>query len=200
MNNRFLRTALVLTLAATISGCLATSPQVSYYSLYAPARKPASAATDNALGVSVGQVTIPDILKQAQIATGGADGRYRLAEYNRWSGEVDRDLARTLAEHLAAELGTERVAVYPWDQNLTPTCRVLVDVLSMGGEPGREATLAVRWSLLDPQGKRPSVIRRSKLSEVPGESGYGAWVTAQQRNLAKLGQEVATAIRENVKP
>lgn len=199
MNNRFLRTALVMTLVATITGCLASSPRVSYYSLYTPVQKPASAPSENPLGVSVGPVTIPDILKQTQIATGG-DGRYHLADYHRWSGELDRDFARATAEHLAGNLGTERVAVFPWDQNFVPDCRVYLDVLSMGGELGKDATLSVRWSLGKPGKDEPILIRRSDLREAAAEAGYGAWVAAQQRNLAKLGQEIATAIRGNVKP
>ncbi len=137
-----------------LAGC-ATTPATNYYSLYAPAAAPAPVTTPApaTLVLSVGPVTIPDILKQSQIATGGADGRYRLSEYHRWSGELDRDLARTVAEQLSSGLGTQQVAIFPWDQNLTPTCRIQIDVLSMTGEPGKEASLGVRWALVDPQGK-----------------------------------------------
>ncbi len=202
MNSRLHRLAATGLLAGVLlTGCFATSPQVSYYSLYAPAQKPASTATTTgSLGLSVGPVTIPDILKQEKIATGGADGRYRTAEYHRWSGELDRDLARAVAEQLAGNLGTERVAIFPWDQTFVADCRVYLDILSMGGEVGKEATLNVRWALGKPGEAQPLLIRRSDLRETPAEAGYGAWVTAQQRNLAKLGQEIATAIRENVKP
>ena len=138
-----------------LAGCAFSSPQITYYSLYAPSQTAALATipATSSLAVSVGPVVIPDILKQTQIASGGADGRYRLSEYHRWSGELDRDFARAVAEQVARDLGTEQVALFPWDQHFTPTCRVLIDVLSMGGAPGEEATLAVRWSLVDPQGQ-----------------------------------------------
>ncbi|MCM2265787.1 MAG: PqiC family protein [Desulfuromonadales bacterium] len=203
MNKRIVRVALTSVVAGIlVAGCFAASPQVAYYSLYAPAQRPvvASAPTDGILAVSVGPVVIPDILKQAQIATGGADGRYRLAEYHRWSGELDRDLARAVAEQLAGNLGIEKVSVFPWDQNFIPNCRVGIDVLSMGGEPGREATLEVRWTLIDPQGKKPQIVRRSELKEAPAEPGYPAWIAAQQRNIVKLAQEIAGAIQLSVNP
>lgn len=198
-------THLVLTGLLTMllqAGCAASSPQIAYYSLYAPGQPalPAQEAAPEILVVSVGPVTTPDILKQTQIATGGADGRYRLAEFHRWSGELDRDFARAVAEQLSGRLGTEQVAVFPWDQQLHPTCRVLLDVLSMGGETGKEATLAVRWSLVDPGGKIPLLVRRSDLREVPAAAGYPAWVAAQQRNVAKLGEEIAGEVRRFVKP
>ena len=197
MNSHLFRTAAACLLASVLlAGCFAASPQVSYYSLYAPAQKPAPAATTNdSLAVSVGPVTVPDILKQEKIATGGADGHFRMAEYHRWSGELDRDFARALAEQLSGNLGTEKVAIFPWDQTLAPSCRVLVDVLSMGGETGTAATLAVRWSLVKPGTEQPLLVRRSELSEVPAGTGYAAWVAAQQRNIAKLGEEIAGAIK-----
>ena len=185
-----------------LAGCTFSSPQITYYSLYAPAQSaaPVTAPTTTPLAVSVGPVVIPDILKQAQIASGGADGRYQLSEYHRWSGEVDRDFARAVAEQLARTLGTEQVALFPWDQHFRPTTRVLIDVLSMGGTPGAEATLAVRWSLVDPQGQKPSLTRRSDLREVPAAAGYAAWVTAQQSNIAKLGEEIAAVLQPSTKP
>jgi len=199
MNKRNIRMALAcVVVGMVVAGCFAASPQIAYYSLYAPGQRPVAEVTSppSTQVVSVGPVTLPDILKQAQIATGGADGRYRLSEFHRWSGEVDRDLARALAEQLAARLGTEQVAIFPWDQQFNASCRVLIDVLSMGGEPGEEATLAVRWSLIDPAGKVPLLVRRSDLRNIPAEAGYPAWVAAQQRNVAGLGEEIATAVRE----
>jgi uncharacterized lipoprotein YmbA len=196
MNKRVIHLTLAAALITLLAGC-ATTPPTAYYSLYAPAHRPVqgTATPDSVLPVSVGPVTIPDILKQTQIATGGADGRYRLAEYQRWSGELDRDFARAVAEQLAGNLGTEQVALFPWDQSLTPKCRVQFDVLSMGGDPGKDATMDVRWSLIDPHGKRPPIVRRSTLKETPAEAGYAAWVAAQQRNIVKLGGEIATQLK-----
>ena len=203
MNNTVTRLVLTGFLSmGLLAGCASSSPQITYYSLYAPAQAaaPVTAPASSPPAVSVGPVVIPDILKQAQIATGGADGRYQLSEYHLWSGEVDRDFARAVAEQLSGRLGTEQVAIFPWDQHFTPTCRVLIDVLSMGGAPGEEATLAVRWSLIDPQGQKPGLTRRSDLREAPAAAGYPAWVAAQQRNIAKLGEEIAGAIKETIKP
>lgn len=196
MNKQIFRLATAgLCSALLLAGCFAAAPQVSYYSLYAPAQKAAAAPTTDSLAVSIGPVAVPDILKQEKIATGGANGRFRLAEYHRWSGQLDRDLARALAEQLSGNLGTEKVAIFPWDQTLEPAYRVLVDVLNLGGETGTAAILAVRWSLVKPGTVQPLLIRRSEFTEVPAEAGYAAWVAAQQRNTAKLGEEIAGAIK-----
>jgi uncharacterized lipoprotein YmbA len=201
MNKRIICMALICGALAVLllAGC-AGSPRTSYYSLYVPAPRSGSGSADSTLALSVGPVVVPDVLKQAKIATGGSDGRYQLSEYHRWSGEVSRDFARALAEQLAARLGTEQVAIFPWDEHLKPTCRVLIDVLNMGGEVGKEATLSVRWTLIDPQGKIPQTVRRSDFSEALADANYAAWVTAQQHNLAGLGEDIAVAVKEMFKP
>ncbi|RJX28231.1 MAG: membrane integrity-associated transporter subunit PqiC [Desulfurivibrio sp.] len=186
--------------AIAAAACSAASHQVTYYSLLATNAAPLVAAQQRELVLSVGPVVIPDVLKKSQIATGGTDGRYQLSSSHRWVGDVDRELARAVAEQLAARLGTEQVAVFPWDQHLQPNFRVLLDVLAMGGEPGKEARLSVRWSLVDPQGKMAPVIRRSDLSETPADAGFGAWVNAQQRNISRLSEEIAAAIKETGRP
>lgn len=193
-------TALLALAAIAVAACQAAPPQVTYYSLLATNAAPVAVAPQQELVLSVGPVVIPDVLKKSQIATGGADGRYQLSSSHRWVGDVDREFARAVAEQLASRLGTEQVAVFPWDQHLQPTCQVLLDVLAMGGEPGKEAKLVVRWSLIDPQGKKAPVIRRSDLREIPAAAGYDAWVNAQQRNISRLGEEIAVAIRETARP
>jgi len=200
MINSRLGTLLGLACVALLAGCAGTKTPTSYYSLYAPPAQAAEASpAHEAVSVSVGPVSIPDILKQTRIATGGENGSYRLSEYHRWSGDVDRDLARTLAEHLARALGTEAVYVYPWDQNFAPTYQVFVDVLYMGGNPGGEATLGVRWSLVDTSGERQPVIRRTDLREPSSGPDHAGWVAAQQRNVANLGAAMAEIIAESGK-
>jgi hypothetical protein len=44
------------------------------------------------------------------------------------------------------------------------------------------------------------LTRRSDLREVPAAAGYAAWVAAQQRNIAKLGQEIAGELQRFAKP
>lgn len=196
MNSLAIRpTLLCLALAALLAGCAGNVQTISHYSLYAPqASAGGNVLADGGLAVSVGPVNVPDILRQTRIATGGEGGRYELAEYHRWSGEVDREMSRALAEQLSLRLGTENVSIFPWDQHLAPRFRVLADVLNMGGALGGEATLSVRWTLLDAEGSGDPVIRRSDLAERTAGADHGAWVAAQQRNLEKLGRAIAETL------
>lgn len=177
-----------------LGGCSATSPPVSYYSL-AGAEPPAQVTgKPNRLALQIGPVSVPDILKKSQIVLGSGDGSLHPSDQHRWAGEVDRDIARAIGEQLALRLGTEQIALFPSGQHLEPTHQVIVDVLTMEGALGKEASLVVRWSVVDPTTKTARTTRRSALSAQPADSSYAAWVAAQRRNIAKLSEEIAGAI------
>jgi hypothetical protein len=98
----------------------------------------------------------------------------------------------TVAEQLAGRLGTGQVAIFPWDQHLEPTYRVLLDVLAMGGEPGGKQSSRCAG---------PWWIRRARWRQSSGGcAGFGAWVNAQQRNIRRLSEEISGAIMEAVRP
>lgn len=198
MNKRILpRLPVWIVIATLVAACSATTPPTNYYSLYKPPTATAAHVTaGTALTLSIGPVTIPDILRQAQIATTGDDGSYRLASYHRWSGELDREIARAIAEELALTLGTEQVAIFPWDVQRQPDFRVIVDILSLSGRPGKDALLSARWILLDPRTKAPAATQRSEFLRVPEAPGYAAWVDAQRGNLTSLSHEIARALQQ----
>jgi len=182
-------------LALAVTGCSPVSPQVTYYSLLGSGLADKPAASPSRLAILVGPVSVPDILKTSQIATGGAGERYQRSEQHRWTGEVDRDFARAVGEQLATRLGTEQIALYPLDRHLELTHQIVFDILAMEGTLGKEAKLAVRWSLVDPKSQTARVTRRSTYSEPPADGSYHAWVAAQRQNINRLSEEIAAAIK-----
>ncbi|MFH1156425.1 MAG: PqiC family protein [Pseudomonadota bacterium] len=187
--------------ALFFAACQANSPPVMYYSLLDTDSPHRQVQQSNGLILSIGPVLISDMLKQPRIATGGARGQYQLSEYNRWIGELDHEIGRAVAENLSAILGTEQVAVFPWDQHLNVTCRVHLEVLAMDGDLGAEAKLVVRWSLIIPKGQTPETLsRRSELKEQTEDGSYASWVNAQQHNIRRLSDAIAASIRENIYP
>ncbi|KAF0190154.1 MAG: hypothetical protein FD168_452 [Desulfobulbaceae bacterium] len=181
--------------AFTLTGCSPVSPPVAYHSLagFDLAQNPTG--TQGQLAILVGPVSVPDILKSSQIATGTTGGRYQLSEQHRWAGEVNRDFSRAVGEQLAGSLGTEQIAIFPMGQHLTATHQIIFDILTMEGDLGKEASLIVRWSLVEPQSKTVRITRRSAFSEKPSDDGYDAWVTAQRHNITRLSEEIAAAIK-----
>ncbi len=181
------------TMLLALVGCSSTSPPVSYYSLASVEPPAQTGGKHNTLAVQVGPVTLPDVLKKSQIVFGSGGG-FQLHDQHRWSGELDRDIARAIGEQLAVRLGTEQIALFPAGQHLEVTHQIVLDVVAMEGVLGKEATLVGRWSVVDPKSKAARMTRRSTVSEQPTDNSHGAWVAAQRRNIAKLSEEIASAI------
>lgn len=182
-----------------VSAC-SSSPKVNYYSLYSTPPGKSVEKSKNSIVLSVGPVKLPDVLNTPKIATGGTDGVYNFSESHRWTGAVDSDFAHALAETLAIELDTEKIGIYPVGTHLKPNCRVLIEILAMDGDLGKEARLTVRWTLIDPHGKMEPIIQRSQLSGQLSDAGYGTWVKRQHDNIQQLGVEIATLVRERFTP
>jgi uncharacterized protein len=189
-------TVMPVVISMILTACAAAPPPVAYYSLLGTDIVKSTGQRHDQLILSVGPVNIPDVLKKSQIATDGTVGRYRLSEYHRWAGEVDREIARALLEQLAGKLGTEQVYIYPGEQYVEPTFQVTLDVLEMNGELGKEAKLSVRWTLIDPKGKTAPVARHSTFSQQPEDGGHDAWVKMQRHNISRLSDEIAALIKE----
>ena len=180
-------------LATILTGCAAPPAPVVYHSLLGADTGAAAAVRADGPAVVVGPVSVPDLLHNTRLAT-GSDGRYQLAEQHRWAGAVDREIGRALAERLAALLATERVSLFPQAPATKTAWRVQVEVLALDGLPGQWARLEVRWTLLDPDGTGPRT-RRGDYREPLTEPGLAAWVAGQRTNLARLGADIAAAIR-----
>jgi len=199
MNNIFCRGYFLILAAVMLSlnltACSISSPPIKYYSLLDASRIPV-VRSNSSLIVSVGPVTLTETLKNSHIVTGGSTGVYFRSEYHRWSGEVDVDFARALAEQLAYDLGSDRIVVFPGNGQIKPDCQVLINVIAMDGDLGKNAELTVRWTLIDRHGKKAPAFRRSHFSEQPADEGYTSWVLSQRDNLNHLGKVIAKSIKE----
>ena len=187
------RLVLAALLATILTGCAAPPAPVVYHSLLGADAGAAATARADGPALVVGPVRVPDLLHNTRIAT-GSDGRFQLAEQHRWAGAVDREIGRALAERLAADLATERVSLFPQAPATKTAWRVQVEVLALDGLPGQWARLEVRWTLLDPDGTGPRT-RRNDYRQPLTEPGHAAWVAGQRTNLARLGADIAAAIR-----
>ena len=103
---------------------------------------------------------------------------------------------RALAENLSSLLCIRTIAIFPWRGQTPIDYRIDVQVIQMDGMLGESASLDVAWSITDgtDQKKSPLLTKRSTYKEPTGGGDYGAFVSAQSRNLASLSREIAEAI------
>ena len=190
------RPAALLLLGTVLAGCAVTDPS-RYYVLGAGA--PAAAtrpATEGASTIGVGPVAVPAYLERLQLVTRDASGRLEIWPYHRWAEPLDAGIAQALAEVIAAQVPSDRVAVFPWRGTLARTIdyQVVVAVARFEGSPGGPVNLDARWRLLSREG-RELAFKRSTVTEAVTGEGFAALVAAMHRALGQVGAEMAEAIR-----
>jgi len=192
------RAGLLLTAAVlTLTGCMSVADPTKYYVLSPTSpREAVPAASTSGVAVGVGPVLIPGYLDRVQIVTRDANDGVSVAMYDRWAESLEKGIAEVLADNLSAQMGSERVAVFPWRGGVARVLdyQVAIVVLRFDGWPGRQATLDARWRVVGKDGQEVA-LKRSTINEPIAEQGYQALVQGMNRLLSALAREIASEIR-----
>ena len=189
---------LFLTAAALIlAGCAGVADPTRYYVLSSTSPAPGDPMpiAASSAGVGVGPVLVPGYLNRMQIVTRNADEGVEISTYHRWAEPLEAGIAQVLANDLAMQIGSERVAVFPWRGRITQALdyQVAVVVLRFEGSPGRQVTLDARWRLVGRDGKE-LVLKRTTINEPVTQDGYQSLVLGMNRVLRTLAHEIAAEI------
>ncbi|MEQ1440300.1 PqiC family protein [Fontimonas sp. SYSU GA230001] len=180
--------ATVLLLAA----CAGT-PQTRFHTLLAPAeRKPAAAAPPAAYAIDVQAVSVPAQVDVPQIVLRRGDGELALVETRQWAAPLGQELRLALSEWLARELGAQDVSRLGAVTDV-PVRRVKLAVSRFDSVLGRSARIDAQWQIRD-DARGLSLSCTSQVQESVGAS-YDELVQGHQRALARLGAEIALALR-----
>lgn len=186
---RSLHLAFALLVVAVLSAC-AASPKVSFYTLQAPSYP----ETRGALDISLGPVTLPEIVDRPQLVVRTNDNQVELVDTSRWAQPLKDEVARVLAANLAHELGTLRVFQYGQGMTVEPDVRVAVDIVRFESRPSVEATVEALWRI-HRKGSSVPLSGRSLANEAVQGNDYAALAAAHGRALAHVSHDIAEAIR-----
>lgn len=183
-----------------LSGCLSPRSDPSQFYLLAPMATAPPADGTAAFSVGVGPVTLPAYLDRPQMVTRVAPNQLELSEVHRWAESLRSNFQLTVAENLAALLGTGRVLSYPWHRTEEPTYTVVIDVLRFEREVDWTVVLHCRWYVTDSTtGVRVASGERdyAETSPVPD---VAASVQAMSGLVERLSRELAEAVRQAASP
>jgi hypothetical protein len=187
-----------LLLVFFLAAC-STTPPVAYYTLNTlpeMQQEIPAAVMDDTIAIGVGPVKFPKFLDRPQIVTRKSQNQIQVSEFNRWAGSFPGDFSRVLAKNISILLPTDRVAVYPWGEQFTPTYRIKLDVEQFDGQLGERVVLDVTWMVTDQEGTNQLLVRRSLIEEPVSDKTYEALVVAESNGLATLSRTIVQEIRK----
>lgn len=187
------RVILVTSLTLALLGGCATPPKDRFYTLN-PVATADPAASRPSYTVTVGLVTVPDVVDRPQLVRKLDANRVEMEEHERWAEPLKSNIGQVIAANLAKLLGGARVAAYPQSASADADYQVAVDVQRFDSGPGATASIEVLWTVRSAKG---AVLKagRSAISEPVQEGDTAALVAAYDRALAAASRDIAQALR-----
>lgn len=186
------RTApLGLVLILFLAGCAGSAP-TRFYLLdsQAPA---ASAGTSGDIVLGLEPVALPAYLDRPDIVTRTTRHRLNLAEFDQWAERLDVNVARVLADGLAAYLPAHRVVLLANQPAETDVdLRLYLDRFER--QATGEVLLAAAWTLEEGASGAPLATGSARIREAVRGGGYDAIVAAMSRALDRLSWRIAAEV------
>lgn len=186
--------AALCAIAALAAGCSSTPPSSFYTLSQAAPPAAASAAPASQLAIVVGPVSVPAIVDQPQMVVTTGPNQISIDEFHRWASPLTNDISRVVTQNLVTMLGTQRVSQFQQALNAPFDYRVAIEVQAFVSEPGEAATLDAAWIVRRSKDGK-TVTGRTDFREPASEKGYDALVAAHSRALARMSQDIATAVQ-----
>jgi uncharacterized protein len=181
----------LVAITAIVAGC--ASPPSHFYALNSTAQS--NGAPAEKCSVIVGPVFIPASVDRPQFVITTAPNSVQFEEFNRWAAPLDDSIARVVSADLVALLGTPHVASASMP-GFGPSYHVTIRVERFESERGSkaEAHLDALWVIVNPAGQSAG-SGRTTIDEPANANDFDALAAAHSRALAKLSNDIATAIR-----
>jgi hypothetical protein len=175
------------------AACGGKSASSKFYVLSPLPQAGLSAAEGATIGVL--PVSMPDYLDRPQIVTRVSENEIKLDEFSRWAEPLKESFTRALVMNLSTLLNTAKVVKTTTSIGFPMALLVGVEVVQFDGTLGGDVVLVVKWGLLEADGKKLLLGKRSSFKEPTGAATYEALVAAESKAVAALSQEIAEAIR-----
>jgi uncharacterized lipoprotein YmbA len=188
MMGRTLGLAVAFAFVVVAAGC--SSDPAHYYTL-SPTAPSGSAAAK--LAVAVGPVSVPAAVDRPQIVVSTSANAVAVDDFNLWASPLQDNIARVVAENLAAILGTPRVSLFPQTIASDLDYRVQIEVRSFESMPGKSATLNAVWTVRRMKDGKTQT-GRSSVQEKVSDNGFDALAAAHSRAVGQMSRDIADAI------
>jgi len=188
----------VLVLVVLQVGCSIGQPSrpSEFYVLSAQPASPVAGRSDPAapLLLGLGPLSMSDVFDRPQIVTRPDPNQVKLAEFDRWAGDLKKNLEQVLAQNLMSRLNTDSVVVFPWSSRSEPAFQIAVHFFRLDGEVGNIARIEGVWRLLEGAKGCELATHSFRIEERPVGPGYAEFVSAMSNAVARLSQVIAERV------
>ena len=183
-------------LSVILAACAGNGRPSTFYmlrSMESPQEGLSSAGEKN-VSVLVGPISLPAYLDRNQMVTVSGKNQVDLDEFNRWAESLRESFYRVLLEDLSLLLKTPRAYRYDRSGEEKVDYQVSIDVTRFDCAPEGDAVITAFWTVRGKERHTPLMTKKSVFREPVSSNGFSGMVAAQNRTLADLSREIASAI------
>ncbi len=197
MRNCFIRTCVVSLLAAMLLAACASSTASRLYVLN-PITSVAPLAQSNAEAVSVGvTLKLPAYLERSQIVTRSGGNQLKLAESDRWGGNLRKNLTQVLVKNMTVLLDASHITVVPADSDALPALILELELFGFERYSDGKVYLSSAWRIVDDSGLMMASTTFES-SRAVGNSSYKATVEVMSDLLGELSRVMAESVLKHL--
>ena len=174
------------------AGC-SRSPRANFYILEPTAKAGVALPAKNAPTVAIAAITLPEIVDRPQLVVRVDGSRVDILEMHRWAEPLKSGIARLLAENLSRLLGLDHVWLSSQNIASETDYRIFVDIRRFESTAD-SVTVDSFWTIRRST-QESQKTGRSQIHEPRGGEGFETLVSAYNRALAAVSNDIARAIR-----
>ncbi len=190
------RSCWLLAGALLFTGC--GTPETHYYVL-GPDRPPATAHVPLTGSIAITQIEIPPYLDRPQMVSRDDRDALHIAEHYQWGGRLRDNIARTLADNLAARIPEAMVAAAPMPGATDAEHEIQLDIRQFERLADGHVHLRLNWHLRHHGTLADSHHEHLVSTRRIDETDYTAMAKTMSGLLAKLADRIAARLAGNTR-
>jgi len=192
------RCLLLLSVLLVLAGCGSRATQYYVLDMTEPDGKPAvesaQATPEKGMTVSIRQVDIPPYLDSPRMVLRDNGNHLKIAEYHQWGGHLRDNIARIMADNLAARLPDASISMAPFPGSARADLAVLLDIRQFERMPDGYVHLQIQWHVQGREGGLKSRLEHLQSRIRMEEGDYAGMASLMSALLGQLSDRIAEAI------
>ena len=197
---RLLQFSLSSALIVIFVSCSSSGPKTQFYSLFADKAPQVHALDNKSLSIGIGPVELPEYIEHPGIVSVTNSNRVIVSGFNAWAGDLKENISRVLASNLSTAFELDQVWAFPWNNRIKPDYKIRLVFEDFSGLKGGEVNVALRWSLLDQNGKTRLFMRKVHFTSVANSDSYNDYVSALNNALNLVSENIAVEVAAQLNP
>jgi len=176
-----------------------SSPPVQRYILTPSIENDAetlSGKENTVITIGIGSIEFSEYLKRPEIVSFKGNNELNVDEFNRWAEPLEKNFERVLIENLSRLIPTDRIYIFPWQEEEPNSFQVTIAVNEFGMRSDSSVVLDARWSVSKKFKRDFLMTQRSYYTDNAAGVSIEGKVTLLSELVGKFSRDLANEIRK----